>query len=143
VRRLEASEQSYRDLYQNISEGVFRSTLDGRMLSAYRVSRPAERYQTEEQLLRAVNDIGSEWYVDPNRRAEIHAKLIESGSVSKFVSEIYRHGTRERIWIEENHPPRLRQERRAAITMARSAEVTTSLKGGLNCRTLRKSRRHS
>jgi PAS domain-containing protein len=28
------AEQSFRDLYDNVSEGVFRSTLDGRMISA-------------------------------------------------------------------------------------------------------------
>jgi PAS domain S-box-containing protein len=102
VRRLETSEQSYRDLYENISEGVFRSTLDGRMLSANPSLVRLNGYRSEQELLSAVNDIASEWYVDSTRRAELNALLMKSGQVSNFVSEIYRHGTRERIWIEEN-----------------------------------------
>ena len=59
-------------------------------------------YETEEQLIRCCNDIATEWYVDPNRRAEIHQMLLKSGRVTSLVSEIYRHSTRERIWIEES-----------------------------------------
>jgi diguanylate cyclase (GGDEF)-like protein len=59
-------------------------------------------FQTEAEMLREVNDIAGEWYVDPNRRAEIHAMLLEKGKVSGVVSEVYRYRTRERIWIEEN-----------------------------------------
>jgi PAS domain S-box-containing protein len=101
---LEAREgvRSYRDLYENISEGVFRSTLDGRMISANPSLVRLNGYETEEQLLKAVNSIADEWYVDPNRRAEIHRMMLETGRVSNCVSEIYRHHTRERIWIEEN-----------------------------------------
>ena len=32
VRRLRQSEQAFRDLYDNIGEGVFRSTLDGSLV---------------------------------------------------------------------------------------------------------------
>ena len=94
--------RSYRDLYENISEGVFRSTLDGRMISANPSLVRLNGYETEEQLLKAVNSIADEWYVDPNRRGEIHRMLLKSGRLSNCVSEIYRHHTRERIWIEES-----------------------------------------
>jgi diguanylate cyclase (GGDEF)-like protein/PAS domain S-box-containing protein len=100
--RIRAEERSFRDLYENISEGVFRSTLDGRMISANPSLVRLNGYETEEQLIRCCNDIATEWYVDPNRRAEIHQMLLESGRVSGVVSEIYRHNTRERIWIEES-----------------------------------------
>ena len=53
-------------------------------------------------MLKAVEDIATEWYVDPNRRAEFSRILFEKGHVTDFVSEIYRHKTRERIWISEN-----------------------------------------
>ena len=59
-------------------------------------------FDSEEQMLREVNDIAREWYVDPNRRAEIHAMLLDAGRVAGVVSEVYRYRTREQIWIEEN-----------------------------------------
>jgi diguanylate cyclase (GGDEF)-like protein/PAS domain S-box-containing protein len=96
------AQQAFRDLYDNISEGVFRSTLDGRMLSANPSLVRLNGYTSEAEMLASVNNIADEWYVDPNRRAEINQILTERGSVSKFVSEIYRYKTRERIWVEEN-----------------------------------------
>jgi len=96
------AEQSFRDLYDNISEGVFRSTLDGRMISANPSLVRLNGYQTGGEMLRAVNNVGSEWYVDPSRRDEIHQILLDTGKAAGLVSEIYRHNTRERIWIEES-----------------------------------------
>ena len=54
-------------------------------------------------MLAAVNDIGREWYVDPTQRVEFACRLERDGHVAvDFVSEIFRHRTRERIWIREN-----------------------------------------
>jgi diguanylate cyclase (GGDEF)-like protein/PAS domain S-box-containing protein len=102
VRAARAAENSFKDLYDNISEGVFRSTLGGRMISANPALVRLNGYETEEELIRCCNDIAREWYVDPNRRAEIHEMLLKDGQVTGVVSEIYRHNTRERIWIEES-----------------------------------------
>ncbi len=96
------AESSFRDLYNGISEGVFRSTLDGRMISANPALVRLNGYDSEEELIRGCEDIATEWYVDPNRRDEIHRMLLERGQVTNVVSEVYRHKTRERIWVEES-----------------------------------------
>jgi diguanylate cyclase (GGDEF)-like protein/PAS domain S-box-containing protein len=100
--KMRAAEHSFRDLYNNISEGVFRSTLDGRMISANPALVRLNGFDSEEEMLASVNDIAGQWYVDPNRRAELHRILVERGKVQNFVSEVYRYKTRERIWIEES-----------------------------------------
>ena len=96
------SERSFRDLYDNITEGVFRSTIDGHMISANPALVHLNGYESEEEMLRDVNDIAGKWYVDPGRRAEIHQMLVDAGQVTNVVSEVYRYKTRERIWIEES-----------------------------------------
>ena len=96
------AERSFRDLYENISEGVFRSTLDGRMLSANPALARLNGYETAEELIRCCRDIATEWYVDPGRRAELHEMLLENGQVTNVTSEVYRHKNRERIWIKES-----------------------------------------
>ncbi len=101
-RAIRAEERSFRDLYDNINEGVFRSTLDGRMISANPALVRLNGYRTEAEMLRGVNDIAAEWYVQPGRRAELHKVLLKTGRVCGLVSEVYRHKTRERIWIEES-----------------------------------------
>ncbi len=96
------AEMTFRELYESIGEGVFRSTLDGRMMSANPALVRLNGYETEEELIRSCGDIAAEWYVNPNRRAEINEILRVKGRVTNVVSEVYRHKTRERIWIEEN-----------------------------------------
>ncbi len=96
------SVQSFEDLYDNISEGVFRSTIDGRMISANPALVRLNGFETEAEMLAEVNDISGRWYVDPNRRAEINEMIAQHGKVINARSEVYRYKTRERIWIEEN-----------------------------------------
>lgn len=86
----------------SLHEGFYRSSLDGKQLSANPALFRLNGYRTERELLAAVNDIASEWYVDPNRREQFSSILFNQGRVTNFVSEIYRHKTRERIWISEN-----------------------------------------
>lgn len=91
-----------RDLIENLSEGIYRSSLDGHQLSANKALVRLNGYDSEQQMLGCVSDIGKEWYVEPGRRDEFRAILRRDGFVENFVSEIYRHKTRERIWITES-----------------------------------------
>jgi len=90
------------DLYENTSDGVFRSTLDGRMISANPALVRLNGFSSEAEMLREVNDIGGQWYVEPGRREEIHRRLLAEGRISGIVSEVFRYKTRERIWISES-----------------------------------------
>ena len=58
-------------------------------------------YASEAELTANFDDIGSQWYVDPTRRDEFKRLIDRDGHVLDFVSEIYRHKTRERLWIKE------------------------------------------
>ncbi|MBI1244632.1 MAG: PAS domain S-box protein [Alphaproteobacteria bacterium] len=100
-RAVEA-EAAYRSIFENSSLGLFRSTPDGRQLRGNPALVRLNGYETESQLLAAVNDIGKEWYVEPGRRDEFLRLIGRDGRVVNFVSEVYRHRTRERIWVSEN-----------------------------------------
>lgn len=91
-----------RDLIENLSEGIYRSTPNGRQLSANRALVRLNGYDSEAEMLAGVRDIAKEWYVDPSRRDQFRASLMKDGMVEDFVSEVYRHKTRERIWITES-----------------------------------------
>jgi diguanylate cyclase (GGDEF)-like protein len=90
------------ELIENLHEGIYRSSLEGRQLAANRSLVRLNGYDSEAEMLASVDDIGKEWYVEPNRRAEFRDILQRRGKVEDFVSEIYRHKTRERIWITES-----------------------------------------
>ncbi len=89
-------------LFDLLPIGAYRSSVDGRMLRANAALVRLNGYRSEAENVAAVNDIASEWYVDPLRRAEFRRLLETRGRVQGFVSQVYRHATRERIWISEN-----------------------------------------
>jgi diguanylate cyclase (GGDEF)-like protein/PAS domain S-box-containing protein len=103
LKRRSGEEQlNQRELVENLSEGIYRTSVDGRQLSANKALVKLNGYDTETEMLAAVTDIATEWYVEPTRRDEFRAILKRDGVVQDFVSEIYRHKTRERIWISES-----------------------------------------
>jgi diguanylate cyclase (GGDEF)-like protein/PAS domain S-box-containing protein len=101
-RLLRIAEEEYRSLFNNAVIGIYRSSFDGKQLRANPMLVKLNGYESEEEMLPAVNNIGAEWYVDPTRREAFQRELSENGRVTDFISEIYRHKTRERIWISEN-----------------------------------------
>ncbi|MBL8710181.1 MAG: PAS domain S-box protein [Rhodospirillaceae bacterium] len=99
---LREAEERYRSLFDNAVMGIYVSSLDGRMLRANPALARINGYDTADELVRCVNNIAQEWYVDPTRRAKFIEMMDRDGLVRNFESEIFRHKTRERIWISEN-----------------------------------------
>ncbi|MCV0397749.1 MAG: EAL domain-containing protein [Rhizobiaceae bacterium] len=100
--RMTNEQRNVAELIENLTEGIYRSSLDGRQLSANKALVKLNGYETEAEMLAAVKNIAAEWYVDPTRRDDFKEILQREGHVENFVSEIYRHKTRERIWITES-----------------------------------------
>ncbi|CAN5596237.1 PAS-domain containing protein [soil metagenome] len=95
------AQNEYRMLFENSVSGIFRTTLDGRQLRANPALVRLNGYETEAELVRSVRDLAREWYVDRGRHAEFVRLMLRDGRVTDFVSEIYRHKSRERIWVSE------------------------------------------
>ena len=89
-------------LFELLPIGAYRSSAEGRQLRANSALVRLNGYDNEAELLAAVNDIGREWYVEPDRRAGFQRLMQRDGQVLDFVSEVHRHKTRERIWVREN-----------------------------------------
>lgn len=99
---LHEAETSYRAIFEHAPVGIYRSAPDGRQLRANPALVRLNGYESEQELLDAVEDIALEWYVDPARRDEFRRRIEVDGVITNFHSEIYRHKTRERIWVSEN-----------------------------------------
>ena len=100
-RALLEAEQKYRGIFENVGEGIFQSTPDGR----YVVANPALAlmfgYESPEELIRSCNDISKQVYVDATRREEFK-RLIESNDVVRdFEAEVYRKDRRT-FWMSVN-----------------------------------------
>ncbi len=92
---------NFASLFEQLPLGAYRSTMEGKQLRANAAMVAFNGYDTEAEMLAVVEDISTEWYVDPSRRAEFLRLLARDGKVSRFVSEVFRHKTRERRWVAE------------------------------------------
>jgi diguanylate cyclase (GGDEF)-like protein/PAS domain S-box-containing protein len=88
-------------LFDRLPIGAYRSTPTGRQLRANAALVRLNGYASEEEMLAATNDLERGWYIHPGRRQLFKALIERDGQVTDFVSEVYRHKTRERIWVRE------------------------------------------
>ena len=96
------ADPDFSTLFELLPIGAYRSSAEGRQLRANPALVQLNGYASEAEMLASVNDIGLEWYVDPQRRLVFLELMARDGRVLNFHSEIYRHKTREPIWICEN-----------------------------------------
>ena len=97
-----ARSDNFDTLFEFLPIGAYRSSPEGKQLRANPAQVRLNGYASEAEMLEGVKDIGQEWYALPGRRAQFWELLERDGFVKSFESEIYRHKTRERIWIVEN-----------------------------------------
>ncbi|WP_461209282.1 PAS domain S-box protein [Desulfocurvus sp. DL9XJH121] len=82
--QLREAEERYRSIFENAVEGVFRSTPDGRFLSVNPSMAEILGYDSPEQIMEEVDDIGAALYVLPAHRAQYLDLLRRDGTVRHF-----------------------------------------------------------
>jgi len=97
-RRLEAE---YRDIFDNVGEGIYRSTPDGTLVRANRALARLQGFERPEQLIAAIGDLNNDWYEDSRSRVELRRRLEEQGYVDGFEAEVRRINRNDRIWTSE------------------------------------------
>jgi two-component system sensor histidine kinase/response regulator len=99
-QELRYAEEKYRSIFENAIEGIFQTTAEGSYMSVNPALASIYGYDSIDHLMGTVTHIAKQLYVRPGRRAEFAAIMSEKGSVSDFVSQIYRRD-RSIIWISE------------------------------------------
>jgi len=97
-RALSASERKYHHLFEDAVLGIFRSTPEGR----YTLVNPAMArmfgYDSPQEMIDAVADIGQQLYLDPRDRQKAGKVLEEEGVLRGFIAP-FRHRSGRAIWI--------------------------------------------
>ena len=96
------TDDNFSSLFDLLPIGAYRSTPDGRQLRANAALVKLSGYNSEAEMLTAVNHTAREWYVETGRRFEFMRLVQTQSFVSDFISEIYQHRTRKPIWIREH-----------------------------------------
>jgi diguanylate cyclase (GGDEF)-like protein/PAS domain S-box-containing protein len=76
---LKASEQRYRELFQNVTAGVFQTTVDGKFMAANPALVRMLGYDSEDELLEL--DVARDVYMDPGHRETWETAMREGGEV--------------------------------------------------------------
>jgi diguanylate cyclase (GGDEF)-like protein/PAS domain S-box-containing protein len=97
-----SAEAEYRSLFENAVCGIYRDGLDGTPVRCNPALAALNGYASEAEYINAVRGAHGAWYVNPERGAQFKQLMLSEGRVRDFVSEVYRHKSRERFWITEN-----------------------------------------
>jgi sigma-B regulation protein RsbU (phosphoserine phosphatase) len=95
------AEARYREVFDHLTEGIFRTTPEGRYLMANRALARLYGYSSPEELIRSITNIGDTLYVQPGRREEFMRLMEQHEVLTNFESAVFRRDGRI-IWISEN-----------------------------------------
>jgi diguanylate cyclase (GGDEF)-like protein/PAS domain S-box-containing protein len=98
---LREAQRRFHSLFDNAIEGIFRTTVDGQFLDANPALAHIYGFDSPQDLIRSLRDIGTQLYVERQRRDEFMQIMKTRGSVTSFESQVYRKNG-DVIWVSEN-----------------------------------------
>ena len=125
LAQLSETEGKYRTIFDNAAEGIFQTTPDGRFITANRALARMYGYESPEELLEKLTDVGTQLYVNPAQRAALLAALQTDDAVSNFEFEIIRADGRT-LWVRENVHA-VRDEKGALLYLEGTVEDVSGL----------------
>ncbi len=92
----------YQTLFNYSSEGIFRSSMDGKLIKVNPAMARMMGYGTPEAFMADLELEPRDFYVKLGRYEEFKKLLISNGSVENFESEMYRLKNWKPMWVLEN-----------------------------------------
>lgn len=99
-RQLKQAELKYRSIFENALEGLFQLSPYGQYRNANPALADILGYESPEDLIRNVSDIGTQIYVESNRWNRLKQTIDIDGQVSHVESQVWRKDGRA-IWVSE------------------------------------------
>ncbi|MEO0801559.1 MAG: EAL domain-containing protein [Cyanobacteria bacterium J06642_2] len=101
---LREAERQYRSIFERANEGIYRTDRSG----SFEIVNPKMAailgYDSPDELLASITDIGSQFYVDASFYSQLWQRLADEGSITRQEAQVYkRDGTI--AWIAENLQP--------------------------------------
>ena len=83
-------EENYRAIFENAVAGIYQTTLDGRFVKANAAMARLLLYDSPEDLVSTVTDVGKQLYVDSEQRRKLMSELEASQVLSGVECQFYR-----------------------------------------------------
>ena len=87
---MKRAEAEYRGIFENAMEGIYRTSQDGRFLSANPAMARIFGYSSPDKLMESITDVGHQLFVNPERRHQILELIRQRRPVSGFEVEFFR-----------------------------------------------------
>lgn len=97
-REFRESRAKYRAIFEEAPLGIFRSTPDGRYLEVNPAFARTVGFDSPDEMIRAVTDIGHQLYLHPSDRERIAATLLAGGEIRGCEVEV-RRVDGQHIWV--------------------------------------------
>ncbi len=100
-KRLDESNKKYKNIFNNTSEGIFRSTVEGELILVNPSFAKIFGYNSVKEVLNAVNNIGQSMYYNKGDREKLLGELLVKGNLNKMETR-GKKKSGEMIWISVN-----------------------------------------
>ncbi|WP_459903987.1 histidine kinase dimerization/phospho-acceptor domain-containing protein, partial [Desulfosarcina cetonica] len=90
MARRRKAEDKYRGIFENAVEGIFQTTPGGQIISASPSLASMLGYDSPDELISGISDIGEQLYADTGRRKELLRRLEKENTISNFESRMRR-----------------------------------------------------
>ncbi|MCX7856645.1 MAG: PAS domain S-box protein [Deltaproteobacteria bacterium] len=98
---LKLNEELYRSSISNLREGFIRVTLDGKIIMVNNSYAKMYGYSSPEEMMKSVQDIGKDLYVNPEDRTKMLEMIMKYGFVENYESQRKTKDGRI-IWVSTN-----------------------------------------
>jgi len=100
-KALREAEKKYRSIFENAVEGIFQSTPEGRLISVNPALAKMHGYESPEEMIYSIMDLGHQVFVDPNCRDDFKGEIEKTGEIRGAEYQVYRKNG-SKIWISVN-----------------------------------------
>ena len=98
---LEKSEEKYRSIFENATEGIFQSTPEGRFVNVNPAFARMCGFSSPDEMVASIHDISTQHYANPEERRALLEIIERDGKTENFVHQIFRKDG-EKIWVSTN-----------------------------------------
>ena len=98
------AEEKYRQIFEHAVEGIYQTTPEGHFISANPAMAKLLGYDSPEELMDEITDIGKQLYVSPENRKEYIRLIKEDQVVTDFEARFHRKDGLQ-IWASFNARP--------------------------------------
>ncbi len=98
---IKQAEQLYRGIFENAIEGIFQTTVDGKIIASNPALATMLGYSSPEEYIKSVSDLKSQHYVNPDHRQIFIDTIEREGIARSFECQLYKKNL-DILWVVMN-----------------------------------------